>query len=442
MADDHDTRMTRGAALPRATTTSRPGSRRSRIFYGWWVVLAVAVGMFLSFSPILTFTFGVFLTSLTNEFGWTRGQVSGAYSLAMLMFAAGQPLTGRLLDRVGARRVILPAVAVIGLAVMSLSRLGPALWPMYGVYAVIGLAGTGNASMAYFSVLARWFNRRRGLAMGLALTGNGLSAFVMPSLAQALIAALGWRMAYVVLGALIVAVSVPIVGLLLVDRPEERGLGADGDPAGPAESGTSLAADGGVPARVALRSGTLWLIGGGFLINSTCAVGCLTHLVPLLSDRGAPPAQAAFAASVLGGAMLAGRLGIGYLLDRFFAPLVAMTLFGTGAAGMALLWSGAGGHLALAAAFLIGAAASVDGVIPYLISRYFGLDAFGQIYGTVIAVNILGWVFGPLLMGMAFDRFGSYGPMLGIFLAAIGVAMVLMGRLAAIRPAAAVPSRG
>jgi predicted MFS family arabinose efflux permease len=407
-------------------------ARRSggpRVFHGWWVVLACAVGLFFSFSPIVTFTFGIFLRSLNAEFGWTRSQISLAYSLGMLAFALAQPITGRVIDRLGARPVIVPCVATLGAGIAALSLAGPAPAYLYGVYLLIGAAGSGTASMAYFSVLTRWFDRRRGLAIGLALAGNGLSAFIMPSVAQALVTAVGWRAAYAVIGLLVIAFTLPIVALLLVPSPECLGLQPDGDENGRPRAGAAAPTSGALTARQALRTAAFWMIVLAFALNSASVVGCLTHLVPLLTDRGVTPARAALAASTLGGATLLGRVGVGYLVDRLFAPYVAIALLATGATGIFMLWMGVTGALAFVAAFMLGAAGAVDGILPFLITRYFGLAEFGQVYGPAVAINVGGWVSGPFAMGLAFDLAGSYRPMLTGFLVAIATAIVFLAVL-------------
>jgi cyanate permease len=255
------------------------------------------------------------------------------------------------------------------------------------------------------------------------------------------VASVGWRAAYAVIGGLLIAVTLPVVSVLLVERPEAIGLEGEGQPEGASRTAVRRTDTGAPSAKDVLRTSTFWLIVLAFCLNSTSVVGCLTHLVPLLVDRGVSAGSAALAASTLGAATLLGRLGIGYLLDRFFAPRVAIALLAAGACGIFLLWAGASGGLAFGAAFMLGAAGAVDGILPYLITRYFGLEAFGQVYGTAVGINVAGWVSGPLLMGLAFDRSGSYAPMLAAFLAAIATAVLFLARLSSQRPLAAAALR-
>ena len=404
----------------------------SKVFYGWWVVLATAVGLSMSFNPVITYSFGVFLIRLSEEFRWSRSEISAAYSISMLAFALAQPLIGRLVDGLGSRRVILPAVLVFGLALASLHFLSASIWHFYGVYLVMGLVGGGTTSVAYFGVLSRWFDKKRGLAIGLALAGNSLSAFVLPTLAEFLIESSGWRGAYSYLGLTVVLVAIPVVGLLFKERPESMGWSPDGVTESQAEKPYTLSEPSPDGARQAFSTATFWLLCTAYPLMSVSLVGCLTHLVPMLTDRGVSAQTAALATSVLGGAALLGRLGIGYLMDRFFAPYVVICFFCLAGVGIFLLWTGASGSLAFVAASLLGIAISSHAGIPYMVSRFFGVHAFGQIYGIVVAINVVGWMAGPLLMGVAFDLTGSYQLILGahlfVNLTAIGLMTLLAAR--------------
>ncbi|HLX38552.1 MAG TPA: hypothetical protein VKR29_12155 [Candidatus Binataceae bacterium] len=167
-----------------------------------------------------------------------------------------------------------------------------------------------------------------------------------------------------------------------------------------------------------------------FLLMSLSFHGCILHLVPLLTDRGLSPSDAATAASMVGAGGLVARLGSGFLLDLFFAPSVAIALFSSSTIGLLLLWSGAQGFAPFAAGFLvgIGQGAELD-IIPYMVSRYFGSGAFAHIYGYLFAAFLLGAVLGPPLMGFGFDLMGSYGPIIGVLALSTLFAVGLISRL-------------
>jgi MFS family permease len=409
------------------TTSKQKGGK---VFYGWWVVLASGVGLAMHIGPIIVATFGVFLKPLSQEFGWNRAQISLAFSLATLGATVAVPLVGRLVDRFGARRVILPAVLLFGLSVLALSFLSAHLWHFYAIYLFMGVVGSGTTPVPYAKVISRWFDRKRGLALGLAVAGSALGGTLMPSVAQALIVAVGWRQAYVLLALMAMGVAIPVVGLLLKETPQMMGLKPDGETVGQAEVSKQRGQEGGLSFQEARHTGTFWLLGGAFFLMSVSFHGYIIHLVPLLTDRGLSAQSAALTASLAGGAALIGRVGIGYLLDRFFAPSVAVWFFCGFALGIFLLWSGAVGGLVFVAVVLVGLGLGAElDVMPYVVSRYFGLRAFGEIYSYTFAIFTLGGVVGPLLMGTGFDATGSYSLVLPLFVGAALTAAGLMSRL-------------
>jgi MFS family permease len=167
-------------------------SNRPRIFYGWWIVLTSAVGLCLG-PPVTVFSFGVFLNSLVHDFHTSRAAVSLAFTLHNIVGALWLPLSGRLIDRFGARRVILPATMIYGLILLSAIWLGSSIWQFYLFYAALGLVSTnGPSPVPHGVVISHWFNRRRGLALGLMALGVGVGGIVVPLVAQHLIASFGW----------------------------------------------------------------------------------------------------------------------------------------------------------------------------------------------------------------------------------------------------------
>jgi MFS family permease len=401
----------------------------SAIFHGWWIVLVAAIGLSMGYGPIVTFTFGVFFKPLSQEFGWNRTQISWAFSLSLLIMSCVFPFIGRLVDRFGARNVIVPSVLLFSLGLISFSTLSAQLWHLYAIYLLLGIVGGGTAPVPYSNVISHWFDKRRGLALGVAMVGLGVSTFVMPPLAHALIAERGWRQAYIVIGLMVMIIAIPVVGLFLKETPQMLGLAPDGAEA-KTETKNPITQAAGMSSNEARQTSTFWLMVSAFFLMSASVHGCLIHLVPLLTDHGVSHQNAALATSLLGAALLFGRVGAGYLLDRFFASAVALCFFCGTALGFILLWAGVSGGLAFAAAFLVGLGMGAEGdIIAYLVSRYFGLRAFGEIYGYAFAAFTLGGVVGPLLMGISFDSTGSYRLVLGTFVVASLVAAGLMTRL-------------
>ena len=208
------------------------------------------------------------------------------------------------------------------------------------------------------------------------------------------------------------------------------GLWPDGEPGGHTKATQPGSQEPGLSRREAWHTGSFWLIASAFFLMSVSVHGCLIHLVPMLTDRGVSAQSAALATSLLGGALLVGRVGAGYLLDRFFASYVAICFLCGAALGIFMLWSGVVGGLAFGAAILLGLGLGGEtDFMPYLVSRYFGLRAFGEIYGYILATWGLGGVIGPLVMGMGFDTTGSYRLVLAGFVVATLAAAGVMSQL-------------
>ena len=184
------------------------------------VLAAACCGVFVSFASVVVYTFGVFLKPLASSFHWSRTQVSLAFTLAALTVAVCSPFIGRLLDRFPARRVVLPCTVVYAAAVGSLAFLTPHLWHLYAVFIVLGIVGNGTTQLGYARVVSAWFDKQRGRALAAVMAGSGLGSMVFPSLAQALISGYGWRIAYALLGALILVIGVPLATLFLYEPTE------------------------------------------------------------------------------------------------------------------------------------------------------------------------------------------------------------------------------
>jgi MFS family permease len=397
------------------------------LFYGWWVVLVSAVGLFWGV-PVTVFSFPAFLKPLMQEFHAGRAAVSLAFTLQLIVGALSNPLAGWLIGRHGARKVVMPATAIFGSLLLSVVAFSGALWHMYAFYTALGFVIPGLGPLPYGYVVSHWFDRRRGLALGLMMVGIGSGAMIMPSLAQQLVARLGWRAAYVILGGAVLLICIPVVAAFLKEKPQDLGLLPDGALPNSRGAGKEAIAQG-LTAHEAWHTGTFWVMVCAFFLVSASVQGCLVHTIAMLSDRGMSAQRAALGSSLAGGAVLIGRVFTGYLLDRLFAPRVAAVFFGAATLGVGLLWLGTT-PIAFAGACLVGLGlgAEVD-IIAYLTSRYFGLRAFGEIYSWAFAAFALAGAFGPLIMGASFDRTGSYRVALVIFLTATLVATVLMTRL-------------
>lgn len=394
--------------------------------------MAVAfVGQTFGIAPLLVYTFGVFAKPLAEAFRSNRGSIALAVSLLDVVIALGAPAVGWLVDRRGARGVISGSIVALTACLVALAYARPPLWHLYALYVIAGLVGVASAPVTYGRVVANWFDRKRGLALGCASAGIGFGAFITPPLAQFLLDRGGLRSAYLGLAAAALLVALPAVGFFLRGTPQEVGLQPDGV-AAPSPSVPLARSVEGMTVSEAIRTRTFWQMCVIFFCVAACVNGAIAHLVPLLTDHGISGRTAALATSLFGLSSIVGRVANGYLVDRFFAPRVAAVLFACAAAGVALLLGGGTGAGASVAAALLGLAVGAESdVIPFLISRYFGMRAMAELFGCAFAAYVLGNATGRYLFAVGFDAAGSYTlPLACAFgvLVLASTAMLTLGR--------------
>ena len=408
--------------------TSRP-SKRPRLFYGWLIVFVSAIGLFLG-PPLMVFSFSVFFKSLVLDFHASRAAVSFAFSLFNIVGALLIPCTGMVIDRFGAKRVILVFTLLYGLLLCSALWVGGSLWQLYLWFTILGVAmASGPAPVPYGVVISHWFNRHRGLALGLSMTGIGIGSVVVPILAQRLITSFGWRAAFAIFGAAVLLLPLPIIAALLRNDPAQRGLQPDGDEKNPLSQLQSPDKQG-LTWHEIWHSPSFWTLICIFSLAGASVHGAVLHMSAIFTDRGVTAERAAIATSLVGTAVMVGRVASGYLLDRLFAPRVAILFYGATALGIAILCAGTSGPLALVASFLVGLGmgAEVESM-AYMISRYFGLSAFGTAYGHAFGAFMLSGAAGVFLMGAGYDRFHSYTVPLAALCGAMVLALALLARL-------------
>ena len=405
--------------------------RPPRIFYGWWNVATGFVGMGLSYAMFTIFAFGVFVKPLADEFGWSRGELSFAITMTNFAVVIASPSLGFIIDRFGVRRVLILSVIMMGLTVASMALLSASLWHFYALYFLIPFLGAGTLPQSYSRVLIAWFERRRGIALGISLAGFGVGAMLVPVLAQLMIDNYGWRMAYAGFGAAVLALALPMAVFVLRESPAQMGLKPDGGPAPTSDSAAGGYAAAlpvaGLSCREAARTRSFWLILVSFMLVGIGITSVIAHLAPMMMDRGISAARAALYMSSLALGLIAGRLLAGFLMDYFFAPYVAGCFLLGLLAGIVILASGAAGAPALVAAVLVGMATGSEiSEIAYICSRYFGPRAFGLIYGLMFSAFQLGSMAGSPLMGLYHDHAGNYAGALWVVAALVAVGTVLI----------------
>lgn len=413
-----------------------------RVFYGWWIVAVAALGLFFGAAPIIVFSFSVFLAPLTREFHANRAAVSFAFTLFGLAGAPGALAVGRLVNCLGARRIAITSLFVFAVILLSNGFFSGKIWHLYVLYCVLGLAGIGSSPLVFSNVICNWFDKLRGLALGLMMFGIGIAAIIMPSLLQRIITAFGWRDAYRFYGVAVLLIAVPLLTVFLKERPESVGVLPDGD-ASPRAMVPRKNLDQGL-AWPEVRSGrTFWLMISAFCLITAALQGCVVHLPSMLRDRGSTAQVGALAASCIGAALFISRVFAGFLLDRLFAPYVAALLFGQAALGMLLLTVHGPGWVPFVSAVSVGLGIGAESdIMAYVASRYFGLRCFAEIYSYLWIGFVISVAVGPYLMGVGFDKSGSYRVPVLAFVAAAFAAAILIASLGPYRfgPQASAPT--
>ncbi len=382
-------------------------------YYGWLVVLAACFGVMAGFGSLFVYTFAIFVKPLSAEFGWNREAISRGFAIAAITVGLCSPLLGRWIDRRGPRRIILPCMTVFGLAIASLALLRSGLWQFYVTCFVLGMVGNGAAHLAYSRSISTWFQQRLGMALAFVMAGAGLGAMILPVVAQAIISGFGWRAAYLSLGGIALLLGLPLSWLYVRDRDPVRHESA------PVEHSGRTWQQG-------LRCFAFWIIVAVLCVSSISMNGAITQMSALLTDRGVTASGAALCASMLGGSSLLGRIGVGWLLDRFFGARVAFVVTVTTAAGIFLLARANSFPAGCLAAVLIGIGAGGEAAItPYLLTRYFGLRAFSTLYGITWTFYAASAAIGPVILGRAFDSTGSYASLLIILAAGLALSAAM-----------------
>ena len=381
-------------------------------------VIASVMGLAFSVASLgFTYSIGSFINPLIVEFGWSRQQILATQPLITVAVVLMSAAVGWAADRRAVRQIILGSQLLFAFGFFALARWLNSLTSLYVLYFLLALAGGGTTGIGFASLLSRRFDRQRGLALGIAMSGSGLCGFVVPPYATWAIRQFGWRGGYVALGLLPLLFALPLAWAYLHDRPKvpaDAAVSAAPD-AIPQQTGSSLVE--------ALTGYKFWFLAVGLFTCSGMLTALLTNLVPLLEERGNDPTNAAFIASSFGVAVVVGRVCVGALIDRFWAPLVGACMLIPAALcvfALAQLQPGVMASVALLLVIGLAGGAEVD-LMAYLASRYFGLREYGRIFGGLYIAFALGPGVLVPLFGRSRDMYGSYT--IGLYAAAAGVGL-------------------
>ncbi len=388
---------------------------------GWRVLVASFVGMGVG-AGLFQYVSSLFIAPLEAAFGWSRGEIATAAAIGLLG-ALSAPLIGMIADRVGAMRVAVVCLLVVALAYVGLASMTGELWQFMACVSLIALAAPGSASLVFSRAVNGWFDKSRGLALGVMAAGLSVATFALSPVLREIIAEQGFRAGYLTLAAITGGLGVIVVLAGVRSGPIGSRAAADSD-----------APPDGVTLREALKQRGFWLLAIVMLLVNAASTGVLTQIAPLLGGKGLSGAPIAMLVSIYALSVLAGRLSIGFTFDRVEAKWVAAIVTFAAMIGFLLLLH-ATPTLAYAAAcvVLIGLMQGAEGdVLAFFVSRLFGLRAYNTIYGVFFTISILGSAIGIFGYGALYDLSANYNLALttsGAVLALAGTLYILMPRL-------------
>jgi len=378
------------------------------IFYGWWVVTATAIIVFLTGGTFF-YGFSALFNPIEDEFGWSRASVAFAFSLRSEVGGLASPVMGLMVDRVGSRRLMMSGVVVVALGFISLSQTS-SLVTFYASVILIAIGMSATAGPVGMVAIAHWFHKRRGRALSFMTAGAGTSG-VMVLVLELLISSFGWREALVIMGITQLVICFPLA-MTIKNRPDEIGLRPDGEPTSAelSEEPPVSVYTTGLTVGQAVRTRAFWQLSFAVMLTNVGMISVIVHQIPFFTKSvGLSEGFAAASVTAMTLISLSGRFGMGQLADVVDKRRVLATSFGTCALALLLFatiyepWQ----IIYALPVFAIGWGGIIP-VRPAFQAEYFGMKAFGAIQGIVFTVATLGGFLGPVFAGWMYDQTDSY----------------------------------
>ncbi|MBS7843150.1 MFS transporter [Pseudomonas fluorescens] len=377
---------------------------------GWRVLILALIGIGTSVSVAPLYAFGSMIVPLQEAFGWTRGEIQPAISFLFASSVISIQITGWLFKRYGIRPVTLVSLVALAAAYLLMTFNTGSIWQLYGGYALLAFAGLGTMQVTWTQLVNLWFDLNRGLALAIILSGTGLAALVLPPVLSWAIGQWGWRAGYWVLGLLPLLVTLPLALCWLSSAaPLVKRVAV--------AAGADVEADAvklpGLALRQVARSRRFWVCNLALLLAVTAMIGMVINTVPLLRDKGLSASDAAYVFSIYGVSLVLGRVVVGYLIDRFWAPGVAFVVMLAPAFGSLIFMTQGDMQLLMLGSILVGLGAGAEmDIAAFLMARYFGMRDYARVYSLHMGIISLGSTLAPFGYAILFARTGSYSAML------------------------------
>lgn len=393
----------------------------------WRIVVLATLGLAINSNSSMLYAYGAMMVPLQQTFDWARADLQSAVSFMFLGSVVASQIVGWLNLRFGMKCVTVISLCVLSLTFMGMTRMGPSIVTLYLSFFLMSMASMGTMHVTWTHLVNLWFEHNRGLALALVLSGTGLAAMLIPSAVSAVITRWNWQAAFWLLAALPVTLMLPLV-LAWMKEPARAPARVGGQQAPAAEPAA------GVSLREGVRNPRFWLLNIALSLVVACVVTLVTNGVPLLRDKGLEAVDAARIFGSFGLSLILGRVVVGYLVDRLWAPGVAAVALSLPALGCLLLGtSGADDTAWLVAGVMlvgIGAGAEFD-LAAFLVSRYFGMRDYGRLFGIHLGLITLASTLAPWLFGQLYRSTGTYQATLmvcGPLFLTGGLALLALGR--------------
>lgn len=386
---------------------------KKEIYWGWWIVLAIMVTLTLAYGSRNAFS--VFLKPLSQQFQWTRGATSLAFTINLWVYALTAPIFGLLLDKYGPKPLMLFGAVLTAISYYLVST-ADKLWELYFYYGVLGgLAFNPLGMMLGNSMIVLWFKAKRGTAMGLAQSGMGLGGMIFTPLAGFLLSIYGWRGSYIALAALMLVIMIPMILLLIKHKPESIGVKVYGEeePAKNQDVKKEIAVSADWEPKAAYKTLNFWAVWMSFLLYATALYVMLSQQVAFATDIGFKPLQAATILGIVGMAAIIGRILGGALsdrMDRRHTVLLSILVqaVGVGICLYMMVNKSSESYLYVYSALFGFGYGACTPLFPALTGDLFGRKYIGAIYGVITVAGSIGAGLGPFLGGFLFDIYKSY----------------------------------
>jgi MFS family permease len=386
----------------------------------WWTVVAGAAGSAVGAGTIMVYTYGILASAMGAEFGWTRELLARNMTSFLFGSGIGTISLGWLISRNGIQNPSALFAGAFGALFAAIALLPPTSLIHVMTFFAIGVAGSACTALPYSVAISGFFDKRRGLALGLVVAGSGIGSTIGPAVAQGLLSGFGWRAGFAVIG--IAAAAVSVTGLMLLVRTPPGVVAMGKDAREDARRGKAAP-------RASFLTRQFWFIAIPILAVSVATFGGMASLVPLFRDADVPQATIVGALSFAGLCSWFGRILIGYLLDRIFAPFICVAVFLSAACGLIILTTEASGLYIYAGAAMVAMAMGAEAdVLTFLVSRYFNLAQYSRVVGLMWVVWAWGGGVGTYFADRSFGVLGSYNPAFYGFagILVLGAVVVLM----------------